>query len=76
MSFVLPEVVVQRVIEAGIDNLRNNDAAFDEIFATFKCPELEADYGQQYIDKIRNWFKTTIYPFARASDPKLQAARK
>lgn len=58
----MAEVAVQRVIQTGIKNLKSNPDAFDEIFAIYKDPEMNADYGQAYIDQIKNWFNTTKLP--------------
>ena len=66
MSFVMAEIVVQRVIQEGIKNLRNNDVAFDDIFNTFLCDEMKDAYGQSYIDQIRTWFKNTKIPVVQA----------
>lgn len=53
MSFIMPEIVVQRVIQEGIKGLRDNPAAFDDIFDTFNCDEMKAAYGPAYIEKDR-----------------------
>lgn len=66
MSFIMPEIVVQRVIQEGIKNLRDNPDAFDDIFDTFKCAEMEAAYGQGYIDQIKQWFNDTKIPVVQA----------
>jgi hypothetical protein len=62
----MPEIVVQRVLQEGIKNLRNNDDAFDEIFNMFLCPELVNAYGQAHIDTIKKWFKETKIPVVQA----------
>lgn len=66
MSFVMPEIVVQRVLQEGIKNLREDDEAFDNIFSTFLCEEMAAAYGQGYVDQIRKWFKETKIPVVQA----------
>jgi len=60
--WILPEIVVQRVLQVGINNLKANPIAFNEIFAMYTQPEMNADYGQAYIDKIRKWFCETKIP--------------
>jgi hypothetical protein len=62
MAFVMPEIVVQRVIQKGIRELKQDDSAFDEIFGQMLESELIDDYGQSYIDQIRNWFKESKIP--------------
>ena len=66
MSFVMPEVVVQRVIQEGMKSLRDNPDAFDDIFDTFKCDEMKNAYGQGYIDQIKKWFNDTKIPVVQA----------
>jgi hypothetical protein len=60
--WVLPEIVVQRVLQVGMTNLKANPLAFNEIFAMYLQPEMNADYGQPYVDKIRKWFCETKIP--------------
>ena len=62
MAWIMAEVAVQRVVQVGIKNLRANPDAFDEIFAVYRDPEMDADYGQAYIDKIKTWFATSKIP--------------
>ncbi len=62
MAWVMAEIVVQRVLQLGIKNLKANPAAFNEIFAMYMDPEMNDDYGQDYIDKIRDWFINTKMP--------------
>lgn len=62
MSFIMPEVVVQRILQVGIKKLRDNPDAFNEIFSVYRDPEMDGDYGQAYVDKVRAWFTTTKIP--------------
>lgn len=66
MAIMLSEVALQRLIQIGIKNLRDNPNAFREIFAQYDCPEMSASYGQAYIDKIHNWFLNTKIPVLQA----------
>lgn len=66
MSFVMPEIVLQRLIQHGIKDLRSRPEAFDNIFSQFLEYEMIDDYGQAYIDQIRNWFITTKIPVVQA----------
>jgi hypothetical protein len=66
MSFVLPEVVVQKVISYGIKKLRSNKKAFDAIFCQFTQDELSEDYGEAYREQLWKWFSTTKIPVLRA----------
>jgi hypothetical protein len=66
MSFVMPEVALQRLVQIGLSNLRNNRPAFNCIFAQFLRQDMQASYGQAYIDKIYNWFINTKTPVLQA----------
>lgn len=66
MSFVMPEIVVRKIIDYGIKQLRKNKPAFDNIFCTFVEDELKADYGEAYRDKIWEWFSTAKIPVIQA----------
>lgn len=59
MAWVMPEVAVQRLVQYGIYQLRQNKAAFDEIFEYQRSHPLVAEaYGVDYVDKIWTWFTT------------------
>jgi len=62
----MPEIIVQRVLQKGIKDLRNDPDAFNKIFSQFLCDELDFDYGQTQIDKVREWFFETKIPVLQA----------
>jgi hypothetical protein len=66
MPFVMPEIVVRRLIDLGIKELRTNRAAFDDLFLQFADPELNPDFGPNYRDQIWEWFTTTKIPVVQA----------
>lgn len=66
MSFVLPEVVLQKVIDYGIKQLRTNKAEFYDLFCQYRQDELAADYGDKYLDELWKWFSTTKIPVVKA----------
>ncbi len=66
MSFVMPEIVVQKVVDHGIKQLRANKAEFYDLFAQFTQDELDADYGPKYLDELWKWFSTTKIPVVKA----------
>lgn len=66
MAMILPEIVLQRMLQEGIRDLRARPAAFKEIFDQMLCPELADNYGQQSIDGIRSWFMATKFPVVQA----------
>ena len=66
MAFVMPEVVVRRLIDLGIKDLRADRRAFNDLFEQFANPELNADFGPNYRDQIWEWFSTTKIPVVQA----------
>ncbi len=66
MAMILPEIVLQRVIQQGIKDLRARPAAFKEIFDQMNDPEFADNYGQAHIDSIRTWFQQTKLPVVQA----------
>lgn len=66
MSVILAEVALQRLIQIGLSNIRNNPIAFKEIFDQYNSPEMSASYGAAYIDKIYQWFNNTKIPVVQA----------
>jgi hypothetical protein len=66
MAMVLSEVALQRLIQIGLANLRNNPAAFREVFAQYNTPAMQASYGDKYIDQIQSWFDKTKLPVQQA----------
>lgn len=66
MAFVMSEVALQRLVQIGLSNLKDNRSAFDCIFAQFLRNEMKGSYGQAHIDKIYNWFTTTKIPVLQA----------
>jgi hypothetical protein len=66
MAMVLSEVALQRLIQIGLANLRNNPAAFREVFDMYNSPAMKASYGDKYIDQIQAWFNNTKLPVQQA----------
>ena len=66
MSFVMPEVVVQKLIKQGLNDLRKNKPAFTDIFCQFTQDELSNDYGDKYLEEIWTWFSQTKIPVVKA----------
>jgi hypothetical protein len=66
MSFIMPEVVVQKVLDHGVKQLRANKPEFYDLFAQFTQDELNNDYGEDYLDQVWNWFSTTKIPVIKA----------
>lgn len=66
MAIQLAEVSLQRLIQVGLANLRNNEEGFKGIFDQYNSPEMVASYGPAYIQKIWDWFKNTKMPVVQS----------
>jgi hypothetical protein len=66
MPFVMPEIVLQKVIDHGIKKLRENKVEFNDLFSQFTQEELDVDYGEKYLEQIWEWFTTTKIPIVKA----------
>lgn len=66
MGWILPEIVLQKVLTHGIKELRTNKAVFLDIFSQYTCNELNQEYGPAYLEQIWNWFSTTKIPVVQA----------
>jgi len=66
MSFVMPEIVIRKIIDQGIKNLRKNKDAFDDLFAMLTEQDFSSDYGDDYRNKIWKWFSETKIPVIQA----------
>jgi len=62
----MPQVSLQRVIQEGVRILKDNPDVLDNIFQYYKCPGMDSDYGQSYIDEIKTWFVKTKIPVVQA----------
>lgn len=66
MAFIMVEVALQRILQKGINNLRNDPDAFNDIFSLYLSDEMKHDYGESYVDRIRQWFFTTRIPVVQS----------
>lgn len=66
MGWVLPEIVIQKIISNGLSALRKDRAEFDDIFCQLVSSDLEKDYGNKYLDEMWKWFSTTKLPVVKA----------
>lgn len=66
MPHVMPQVALHRIVMEGIKILKANPDVLDDIFQYYTCEEMDADYGQTYIDKIKTWLVTTKIPVVQA----------
>lgn len=66
MPQVLAQPALQRVIQLGIRDIKDNPDVLDRIFEYYLCEEMEYSYGQSYIDGIKQWFVETKVPVLQA----------
>lgn len=66
MAHVIPQTALHRLIQEGIALLKQSPDILDDIFEYYRCPEMDNDYGQEYIDKIKAWFVETKIPVVQA----------
>jgi hypothetical protein len=66
MAWILPEIVVQKLITHGLAELRKNKEEFYDLFAQYLNAELALEYGPKYLDEIHEWFVTTKLPVVQA----------
>jgi hypothetical protein len=66
MAIQLAEVSLQRLIQVGLSNLRNNQEGFYDIFDQYNSPEMASSYGTPYIDKIWSWFSNIKMPVVQS----------
>lgn len=66
MSMILTEVALQRVIQIGLTNLRNNPDSFRDIFQQYNSDSMRSSYGDTYINKIQSWFNTVKLPVVQS----------
>lgn len=66
MPQVLTQPALQRVLQEGIQDIKNDIDVLDEVFEYYTCDEMKDLYGQSYIDTIKTWFDETIIPVVQA----------
>jgi len=62
----MPQLALHRIIQEGMVTVRNNPEIMDDIFQYFTCEEMNADYGQAYIEQVKAWFVQTKIPVVQA----------
>lgn len=66
MAHVMPQIALHRIIAEGVQILKNNINVLDDIFQYYTVDPINKDYGQEYIDQIKEWFKNTKIPVVQA----------
>jgi len=70
----LPQVALHRLIQEGISILKQNPDILNEIFQYYTCEPMSDQYGQEYVDQIKQWFLQTKIPVVQAWNLNLQRA--
>ena len=65
-GFVLAQVALQKVIQAGLEELKQDRSAFNTIFRYYTDSPISADYGTEYVSNIWSWFSTKRIPVVQA----------
>ena len=66
MGWIMPEMVLQKIISSGIKGLRNNRTAFNDLFEQYTCSDFTNEYGEDYLEQLWTWFSTTKIPVVQA----------
>ena len=61
-NFIFPEIVLQKIIKLGIEELKQDQETFLEIFSSFTNDLLDDSYGENYLNSVWTWFSTTAIP--------------
>lgn len=64
--FIMPQIALQKVIQQGLRNIKNNPDVLDDIFSYMHEEDIENDYGTAYVEKIKTWFLETKVPVLHA----------
>lgn len=69
MSYIknpLPQVALHRLIQEGVAHIKNNIDVMDSIFNYYSQPPMDIDYGEAYVQTIKDWFTQTKIPIVQA----------
>lgn len=64
--FIMPELAIQKVIQQGLKELREDTAPLDIMFAQHTQDELSDEFDNEYVGKIIKWFLDTKIPVVQA----------
>ena len=62
----MPQIALQNVIQRGMRELKDNPSLLEDIFNYMHEGDISEDYGQEYVDEIKQWFATTKIPVLHA----------
>ena len=62
----MPQIAVQRVLQQGIRQLKDNPALLEDIFNYMHEDGIADDYGVEYVNEVKQWFLTTKIPVLHA----------
>lgn len=64
--WVMPQIALQKILQTGLREIKNNPEILEDIFNYMHDPDFESDYGAEYVDKIKTWFLQTKIPVLHA----------
>jgi hypothetical protein len=64
--WIMPQIALQKVLQVGIREIKDNPEILEDIFNYMHEPDLTDDYGETYVSKIKEWFLTTKVPVLHA----------
>ena len=64
--WIMPQIALQKILQSGLRDLKDNPDIFSDIFSYMKEPDINDDYGDNQIDKIKAWFLGTKIPVLHA----------
>jgi len=64
--WIMPQIALQKVLQTGLRDLKDNPALIEDIFNYMHEPDLAVDYGEAYVAKIKDWFIQTKIPVLHA----------
>ena len=62
----MPQIALQKVLQKGIKELKDNPELLEDIFNYMHEPDIEEDYGETYVAKVKDWFLNTKIPVLHA----------
>lgn len=64
--WIMPQIALQKVIQKGLRDIKDNPAILEDIFNYMHEPDLEGDYGDIYVAQVKEWFLKTKIPVLHA----------
>jgi len=62
----MPQIALQKILQTGLRELKDKPELLEDIFNYMHEPDIEADYGEIYVSKVKDWFLKTKIPVLHA----------